>query len=149
MLRSLVATVAIFSAAAAFAQNASLSSDTAALSPSGGTVVLTATATYDTAPGALGWQIALPADWTLVSVVGPNLPGIKPDVGSTGTLEFAFASVPSSRAEFSVQVSYPANTGSTQATSKVIVRTAGKLTTLTPAPVELRGVTVTGQKSRN
>lgn len=149
LLRFLVASLAISSAATAFAQSAALSSDTAQLSPSGGTVVLTAATNYDTPPGALGWSIALPADWTLVSVSGPHVPAIVPDAGSSGTLEFAFTQVPAGRAEFTIHVSYPANAGSAQATPKVLVRTAGKLTTLTPAPVTLRGVTVTGQKSRN
>jgi hypothetical protein len=149
LVRSLVASLAIFAAASAFAQSAALSSDTTTLAPSGGTVVLTATTTYDAAPGALGWSIALPAEWTLVSVSGPDVPAISPQAGSSGTLEFAFTAVPAGRAEFTVQVRYPANAESAQATPKVLVRAGGKLTTLTPAPVDLRGKTVVGQRSRN
>ncbi len=149
LLRPLVASLAMLSAASAFAQSAALSSDTSTLAPAGGTVVLTAATTYDTAPGALGWSITLPADWTLVAVTGPNVPAISPEPGSSGALEFAFTQVPAARVEFSVQVRYPANAGTAQATSKVLVRADGKLTTLSPAPVELRGVNVTAQKSRN
>lgn len=150
-LRTLVAASAIAAASAAFAQTASLHSDTATLSPSGGTVTLTASVVYDDKPGALGWSVALPSDWTLVSVSGANVPAIAPDVGSAGTLEFAYTSVPAGgRAEFSMEVRYPANAASTQATPKVLVRANGKLTTLTPPSVDLRGSQVNGvQRSRN
>lgn len=149
-LRYLIASLAIFTAATAFAQSAALSADTTTLAPSGGTVALTAMVNYDTTPGALGWSIALPPDWTLVSVAGPNVPAIVPEAGSTGTLEFAYTQVPAGRAEFVLQVRYPANAVSAQATPKVLVRSSGKLTTLTPPPVELRGIKDGGpQKSRN
>ena len=88
-LRYLAVTLALGLASVAFAQTASLKADAAALIPSGGSVTFTAAATYDGQPAALGWVIALPSDWTLVSVSGANAPEISPDVGSTGTLEFA------------------------------------------------------------
>ena len=84
-LRYLAVTLALGLASVAFAQTASLKADVAALIPSGGSVTLTAAATYDGQPAALGWAIALPSDWTLVSVSGVNVPEISPDVGSTGT----------------------------------------------------------------
>ena len=135
----LAASVAL-AASCAFAQNASLSSDTSVLAQSGGTLVLRATAGYEGEPGALGWSVVLPADWSLVAVNGPQVPTIAPEPGSTGTLEFAYTAVPANRAEFSMVVRYPANAASIQATSTVLVRTGGKLTTLTPAPVPLKGV---------
>src|SRR5215217_2782823 len=107
--RIIVAMLAIFGASMAFAQTAALSSDTTTLAPGGGTVTFTATVNYDATPGALGWSIALPADWTLVDVTGPSVPAIAPEPGSAGTLEFAYTAVPAQRAEFSVQVRYPAN----------------------------------------
>lgn len=134
----MVAALAIFGAGVAFAQNASLSSDTTTLSASGGTVTLTATVNYDSTPGALAWSIALPEDWTLVSISGPNVPPIAPEAGAGGTLEFAYMSVPAQRAEFAVQVRYPARAGAAKATPTVLVRTEGKLTTLTPPPVSLQ-----------
>jgi hypothetical protein len=137
----LVAGLAMFGAGVVFAQNAALSSDTTTLSASGGTVTLTATVNYDATPGALGWSIALPADWTLVSISGPNVPPIAPEAGSSGTLEFAYMSVPSQRAEFSVEVRYPAKATAAKAAPTVLVRTAGKLTTLTPPPVTLQPAT--------
>ena len=71
-------------------------------------LVLRATAEYQGEPGALGWALALPADWSLVAINGPQAPAIAPAVGSTGTLEFAYTDVPAKRAEFAVIVRYPA-----------------------------------------
>ncbi len=138
-LRFLIASVAAFAASSALGQNASLTSDTPVLAQSGGTLVLRATAEYEGEPGALGWTMVLPGDWSLVLVSGRNVPAIVPEAGSTGPLEFAYTAVPERRAEFSVVVRYPANPTSTQATSTVLLRSGGKLTTLTPAPVQLRG----------
>jgi hypothetical protein len=132
------AVVTLLLAATLHAQTATLTGNTAALSRSGGTVILTATATYDGTPGALGWSIAVPADWTLVAVTGPNLPGIAPQSGSTGTLEFAFTGVPPQRAEFAVEVRYPAGAGPTPVAATVLVRASGQLVTLKPTPVEFR-----------
>ena len=132
------------------AQNASLSTDTPVLAPSGGTLVLRAAADYANEPGAVGWSIKLPGDWSLVSINGPHVPDIRPEAGTTGELEFAFTNIPANRAEFSVIVRYPANSPSAEATSTVLIRASGKLATLTPAPVQLRGVDTGGErKSRN
>lgn len=136
-------------ASSAFAQTATLTSETTTLSPGGGQLALTATVNYDGEPGAVGWAIALPADWTLVSVGGPNVPAIAPDPGSTGTLEFAFTGVPAQRAQFTVIVRYPADAKTTTATSTVLVRTGGKLNTLTPKPVPLRGQPSSQPQSRD
>jgi hypothetical protein len=149
-LRTLLVSLAALAVSTALAQNASLSSDTPVLAQSGGTLVLRATADYEGEPGALGWSIALPADWSLVAINGPHVPSIAPEAGSTGTLEFAFTSVPAARADFSVIVRYPANAPTTQATSTALVRANGKLSTLTPAPVQMRGLDLGGvQRSRN
>ena len=143
-IRLLFAVSVAFAASFAFAQTASLTADTSMLAQSGGTLVLRAAASYEGEPGALGWAIVLPADWSLVSINGPQAPAIAPEAGSTGTLEFAYTAVPANRAEFSVIVRYPANAASTQATSTVLLRSNGKLTTLTPTPVPLKGVNVGG-----
>lgn len=149
-IRFLLAGAAAIAASVAFAQNASLSSDTSVMAQSGGTLVLRATADYEGEPGALGWSIVLPADWSLVAVNGPHAPNIAPEAGSTGTLEFAYTTVPAARAEFAVIVRYPANASSTQATPTVLVRSGGKLTTLTPAPVRIRGLDIkTLRRSEN
>ncbi len=135
-LRYLAVTFALGLASVAFAQTASLKADVAALIPSGGSVTLTAAATYDGQPAALGWAIALPSDWTLVSVSGVNIPEISPDVGSTGTLEFAYTSAPAGRAEFNVVVRYPAGATTAKAVPTVLIRANGKLATLSPTAVE-------------
>ena len=121
--------------ASALAQSASLTADTNALSPTGGTVMLTASAAYDGQPAALGWSIALPADWSLVSVGGSNLPQVVPDTGATGTLEFAYTTAPADHAMFTVAVSYPPNVSNASAIPTVILRANGKLVTLNPQPV--------------
>ena len=142
--------IGLFATIGLRAQNASLTTDTPVLAPSGGTLVLRAAADYADEPGAVGWSIKLPADWSLVSINGPHVPDIRPEAGTTGELEFAFTSIPANRAEFSVIVRYPANSPSTEATSTALIRASGKLATLTPAPVQLRGVDIGGErKSRN
>lgn len=135
---SLAALCGLLIATSGFAQTATLTTDNATLAPAGGDVVLTATASYPETPGALGWAIELPADWSLVSVTGVNVPAITPAPGSTGTLEFAYTEVPAHRAEFSVVVRYPAGTSAATAKPTVLVRGNGKLSTLTPPAVSLR-----------
>ncbi len=137
-------------ASAAFGQTAALTADNTTLAPSGGTVALKATVAYEGTPGAVGWEIALPADWTLVSVSGPNVPSIAPEPGSAGTLEFAYTGVPAERAEFTVLVRYPANTATAAATPTVLVRGGGKLTTVSPPAVQLRAPNIdTARRARN
>jgi hypothetical protein len=126
----------LLTAGAAFAQNATLKADATALAPAGGQVTFAAAVSYDGQPSALGWAIALPADWTLVSVGGANVPEISPAAGSTGALEFAYTAAPAAKAEFSVVVRYPAGTATAKAVPTVLVRANGKLATLSPAPVE-------------
>lgn len=120
-----------------FAQPAaSLSAEDTALVPGGGSVALTATVTYGEQPGALGWSIVLPADWSLVSVAGANIPGIVPEAGNSGTLEFAYFTIPANRAEFKLVVRYPAGATAAKAAATVLIRANGKLVTLEPAPVD-------------
>lgn len=131
-----LALLSLVLAATAFAQSASLQADATKLAPTGGTVQLTARLSYEGEPGAIGWSIALPADWKLTQISGPNVPTVAPELGSTGTLEFAFSAIPSGRAEFTISVAYPAGTASAKAVPTVLVRKDGKLATLAPAPVE-------------
>ena len=134
--RRLVAAFFLVTAGAAFAQNATLTADATALAPAGGQVTFAAAVSYDGQPSALGWAIALPADWTLVSVAGANVPEVSPAAGSTGALEFAYTAAPAAKAEFSVIVRYPAGTATAKAVPTVLVRANGKLATLSPALVE-------------
>jgi hypothetical protein len=134
--RRLVVTFVLGAATAAFAQTASLKADSTALAAGGGSVALKASVSYDGQPAALGWEIALPTDWTLVSVSGANVPEIAPVAGATGTLEFAYTSAPAGKAEFTVVVRYPVGSTTAKAVPTVLVRANGKLATLTPAPIE-------------
>ncbi len=120
------------------AQTASFSADGNKLATGGGQVTLTAAVAYEGEPGALGWSVALPESWSFAGVVGPNVPAIVPEAGSTGTLEFAFTAVPAHRAEFSILVRYPAGATPASATPMVLLRSAGKLTTLKPAVVNFQ-----------
>jgi hypothetical protein len=130
-----IAALALSFAVSAFAQTASFTAAPTNLAAAGGEVTLTAIASYEGEPGAIGWSIVLPANWTLVSVNGPNVPAIAPKSGAEGALEFAYTAVPARRAEFRVTVRYPAGVPTAKATSTAIVRTAGNLKTLMPPPV--------------
>ena len=131
LLRALVVLALVFGATAlGLAQSAVLTAETKALA---------ATANYEGQPGALGWSIALPADWFLVSVSGPNPPGIAPEAGSAGTLEFAYFAIPANRAEFKFVVRYPPGAATAKATPTVLIRANGKLVTLEPAAVAFGG----------
>jgi hypothetical protein len=124
-------------ATAAFAQEAKLTADATTLSDKGGVITFTATTTYGQTPGALGWSIVLPADWSLVAVAGTHVPDIAPARDATGTLEFAYTSPPASGASFMVTARYPGGAVAARVTSTAIVRTNGKLATLNPAPINL------------
>jgi hypothetical protein len=121
----------------ALAQTASLTARTNELSPNGGEITLQAALGYNERPAALGWSIPLPAGWSMVRVGGGEGPQVVPEPGTTGTLEFAYTSVPDYMASFAVTVRYPAGSGGVKISPTVIVRTVGKLITLTPAPVSL------------
>ena len=138
-LIKLIPALFLASAVLASAQTAELKADNAHLAPSGGVVALTATVSYEGAPGAVGWAIELPADWTLVSVAGQNPPQIAPEAGSRGTLEFAFTDVPAGRAEFTIVVRYPADAATFDAKPTVIVRQDGQLAKLSPQVVKFVG----------
>lgn len=137
--RSLLAACAFLYATLAFAQTATLTADSTTLAPDGGTVQLVAAVSYEATPGAIGWSIVLPEGWALASVGGGDVPAISAEPGAKGTVEFAYTTPPAGRAEFTLVVRYPAGAAGAKATSSVLVRTAGKLATLTPAPVAFRG----------
>lgn len=124
---------------------AALSSSVTQLAPQGGTVVLTATTSYDNSPAALGWEVVLPPDWSLVGVSGENVPDIAPAKGSTGTMEFAFVSIPTGKAEFALEVAYPPNAAGTTVESSALFRGDGKLTTVRPEPLT---ITVSASRGR-
>jgi hypothetical protein len=148
-IRSLVLLASLVLAPLAGAQTAALKADNPHLAPSGGTLALTATLTYEGAPGAIGWSVELPADWSLVSVAGQTPPQIAPEAGTRGTLEFAFTEAPAARAEFTIVVRYPANAPSFSAKPAVILRQDGQLSQLKPAPVAFIGDDTPRQRTRD
>jgi hypothetical protein len=119
------------------AQTANLTTRTNDLSPNGGELTLLAALGYNERPAALGWSIPLPAGWSMVRVGGGEGPQVVPEPGTTGTLEFAYTSVPDYMASFAVTVRYPAGSGGAKIASTVIVRANGKVMTLTPDTVVL------------
>lgn len=136
LLRSTVL-AACLGAVSLFAGEARLTADAKAISPKGGIITLTASASYDGAPGALGWSITLPSDWQLVAVAGTHVPEVTPSTNATGTLEFAYTSPPEGGASFIVSVRYPPGAASTKINSVALVRADGKLVTLTPESINL------------
>lgn len=116
------------------ASTATLTPDSAHLLPGGGTVTFTASlAGHPGTTSAVGWSVALPAGWAYVN--GLNEPGVKPAANTTGTLEWAYISIPDD-ATFTFTVSYPAGlTASHSITTAVIVRAAGAVENVTPAAV--------------
>lgn len=119
------------------AQVASLTPDSPRLSLAGGEIALKASVTYREQPSAIGWIIRTPSSWAVVRVTGINPPQVSSETSSTGVQEFAYTTIPESSAHFTVIVRYPAGTDTTRIESEVIVRTNGKLNTLTLTPVVL------------
>jgi hypothetical protein len=126
-----------FTAMSHAASTATLTPDSQYLLPGGGTVTLTANlAGYPGTTSAVGWAVTLPAGWSYVN--GTGEPGVKPAANATGTLEWAYITIPES-ATFGFTVSYPAGLTTEQSlTSSVIVRAAGvPAETITPPAVRL------------
>ncbi len=119
---------------------ATLTPDSAYLLPSTGTVTFTAAVSgYTNATSAIGWSVTLPAGWSYVS--GTGEPDVKPAAGQTGTLEWAYISIPES-ASFTFTISYPAGiVADASIASAVIVRASGFAQTTTPAAVTLSPAT--------
>ena len=81
----------------------------AALAPGGGSVSLTARIVFSGTPSALGWTVTIPPGWSYAG--GTDEPGVKPFVGQNGdTLDWAWTSIPTSPAQFSFNLNYPAGT---------------------------------------
>jgi hypothetical protein len=119
-LRLLLAAIgALGLAGAALAQSVSATfvPSTTTLSPSGGTVTLTATINF---PGktlsTLGWTMQIPAGWSHASSAGTNLPPVRPTAGQTAQLEWAYIDPTtfSGTAQFTTTISYPAGLGGNQ-----------------------------------
>ncbi len=98
-------------------QQAAIVANSNHLAKAGGTLTIRAIASFEEAPGAIGWSIMLPPGWSLVDTSGPCRPEIAPPPGAIGKLEWAFVSVPASPAKFELTVSYPAGLSAGQSVS--------------------------------
>ncbi len=111
---------------------------------SGGTVTITNTFSYSGTPASLGWTAVLPAGWAFVSDAG-TAGDVKPFVGATGTLDWAWSSPPSGSLTFTYTVSVPAGASGAQTISATaVLRTGGSpvVTTATPSPLGVPQVSV-------
>ncbi|MBM3837674.1 MAG: hypothetical protein FJ398_06875 [Verrucomicrobia bacterium] len=86
--------------------------------------------------------------WTYVS--GQNEPPIKPDTGQSGSLEWAWSTVPASPVSFTYTVRVPTGeTGEKTITAKAIYREAGQRKELTPPQIVLKASTTTPNRPPN
>lgn len=120
--------------ATSYGQSASLTTDTPAVS-AGAVLTVTAAASYSSAPVAAGWTVTLPEGWSFVTTGGPNAPQVGPDAGATGTLEWAYATVPATGARFGFTVKTGGKPGPAQLTAKVYLRVEGKQQTVQVQPL--------------
>lgn len=74
----------------------------------GGTVTISTTFTYAGNASALGVDVVLPAGWSYASSAGDNVPPIPPNAGDTGTISWAYLTVPGSPVSFTYTLNVPA-----------------------------------------
>ncbi|MDB6095486.1 MAG: hypothetical protein JWM32_3048 [Verrucomicrobia bacterium] len=122
--------------AGARASTATITPNSTSLVPAGGVVILTASvAGHPGTTTGIAFEVTLPAGWAYVS--GANEPGVKPQAGDTGTLGWAYFSIPGT-ASFTFTVSYPANIVTSQSiTSVVTIANGAANETVTPTAVTL------------
>ena len=139
-LSILVAAIVPFGLHAAPGATATLIPSNAYLLPGGGTATFTANvASYPGDTTAIGWEVTLPAGWSYMG--GTGEPDVKPSAGQTGTLEWAYVSIPQD-ASFTFTAAYPSNlTSAASIASSVIVRFPGSRETITPTVVTLTPAT--------
>ncbi len=90
----------------------------------GGTVTITNTITYASAPASLGWQVLLPTGWSYASDAG-TAPQTKPTVTSPGLAEWTWTTVPPSPVTFTYTLNVPGNASGPQALTAQLVITQG------------------------
>jgi hypothetical protein len=110
----------------------------------GGTVTLTQTLTYTGSCSGLGWQILLPSGWSYAGGGGSAV-DVKPAVGTTNLLEWAWTTVPASPLTLTVTLNVPASeTGDRNLTGLAVFRvSAGEAVSLLlkPDPLVVSQVT--------
>ena len=129
--------ISIFSATAAIAQTATLSVPSGTtLGTAAGVVSITATISFSGSPSALGWTVNLPSGWTYAG--GTGEPGVTPRTGQTGSLDWAYTSMPASPAQFTFRANYPGGLSGAQSIGgSAVYREGGQLRTLSVAALNL------------
>jgi hypothetical protein len=109
----------------------------------GGTVTLTQTLTYTGSCSGLGWQMLLPAGWSYASSGGSE-GDVKPPLGATSLLEWAWTNVPVSPVTFTATLNVPVGeTGDRSVTSLSVFRVSAGAANLlvTPDPLVVSPIT--------
>lgn len=122
--------------AVGYSQSATLTADASTVS-AGSVLTVTASASYSSTPNAVGWAVTLPEGWTFVATTGPDAPQVGPVAGATGSLEWAYASVPANAARFSCTVKTAEKPGPAQLSAKVFLRVDGKQQNVRVAPLQV------------
>ncbi len=107
---------------------------------SGGTVVLELTTSFaGSVPVQLGWSMVLPPGFSYAG--GSNEPDVKPLLGNTGTVEWAYFNIPASGATFRVTLAYgPGIVGKQSIYATLLYRTNSLPTSVTLPPAVLSRV---------
>jgi hypothetical protein len=124
---------ALLATAASYGQSATLTPLSS--NASGGAVVtLSAAASYTGRPGAVGWMVTLPEGWSYVGTAGLNPPQVAPQEGATGTLEWAYTTVPPDAGVFIIVLKAGRRTGPAILHGRVLLRADGKQHAVEVAP---------------
>ncbi len=100
----------------------------------GATVSIACTLAYAGTASSLGWQVSLPAGWSYAGGTGAE-GDVKPAVGATGTLSWAWTTPPPSPVTFSIQLAVPtAETAPRTLVSTAELRGGGGPTTAAAGP---------------
>lgn len=121
------------------AATATLTADSAIVPHAGGTVTFTATIGDYTTAAALGFEVTLPAGWSYVETSAG--PAVTPAAGSTGTLGWAYITIPASPATFTFKATAPAGVAEYAIAATAYLRSGGVQTTIPVATLHLAGAT--------
>jgi hypothetical protein len=100
----------------------------------GSTVTITNTLTFPGTPSGLGWSVTLPAGWSLVAEAGAA-GDVRPLAGDSGTLEWAWTTIPASPVSFSYTLSVPAGASGEQLiAADAIIRSGGTVSRVPVSP---------------
>ncbi|MFT3830526.1 MAG: Ig-like domain-containing protein [Opitutaceae bacterium] len=137
--RFLVAALYCGLVSALAAATATLTGDTAHAPYAGGTVTFTATIGDYTSAAALGFEVTLPAGWSYLET-SPG-PAVTPAAGSTGTLGWAYVTIPTSPATFTFKASAPGGVAACDLAATAYLRSGGVQTTIPVATLHLAAAT--------